>query len=114
MTKRGDELDGRDYNTLRAQSMTETVPPDGYTWHHTKAGIGWGNDSTVSELAEQTAYELRELRLAWLDQFTMEIQEEGDNIYWRWYDGEHSCRWWERRPAGSPPPTTPGFWPSDV
>lgn len=109
----GSDLNGRDYNEVRGLGMTETIPPEGYTWHHYKTNIGAGNDSTVSPLAEQTLADLREMRLTWLDQFDMEISEEGAFRWWKWYDGDRAVRWSERRPLSAPLPKCPGFWPSD-
>lgn len=109
----GDQLNGADYNMQRTYGMTETVPPENSRWHHYKINIGQGNDSTVSPLTEETLANHRAERLAWLDQFQMEITEEGAFRWWKWYDGNRVCRWSERRPLSDPLPSVPGFFPSD-
>lgn len=107
----GDNLDGRDYNTQRTYGMTETIPPEDYQWHHSTLIFGQGNDIVATEY--NTKADFRELRLNWLDQFDLEIQEEDDYRIWRWYDEERTVRWSERRPVAAPLPKVPGFWPSD-
>lgn len=123
----GDQLNGADYNTARTYGMSVAVPPTNYRWCHHTAVIGQGNDRVASALAVQTKEELRDLRLSWLDQFDLEIREEGNYRYWRWL-GERSglrgayvddagtprqVRWSEKRSIDTPLPKTPGFWPSD-
>lgn len=106
----GDDLNGLDYNSKRAYGMTETVPPADYRWHHSTLVFGQGKDIVHTDYDVKA--ELRELRLNWLDQFEMRIEEEGDYRWWKWYDGD-TCRWSERRPMSAPLPKLPGFWPSD-
>lgn len=113
MSINGDQLNGRDYSTKRDYSMTVTEPPADYRWRHYTINMGQGKDSTVSPLAQATLTTLMELRLAYLDQFEMEVTEEGAHRYWRWYDEDRSVRWWERRPVTDPLPKQPGLWPNN-
>lgn len=112
----GDDLNGADYNTKRAYGMSVNAPPEDYRWHHYSINTGMGKDSTVSPLSQETKANHREMRQAHLDQFEMEITEEGDWRYWRWYTEESGRRivmWSERRPIDAPLPKIPGFYPSD-
>lgn len=131
-TTSGWHLNGADYNQLRGVSMTETFPPEGSKWHHYKASIGGGNDSTISPITEETIKDLRDMRLNWLDQFDLEISEEAEKGFrvWRWLGDElddsslqigytsrsgrrREVRWTEKRPWSAALPKTPGFWPSE-
>lgn len=110
----GDAIDGRQFQDSRKYSMSETVPPINYRWHHNEMRLGMGNDVVASQYNFKE--ELREVRLGWLDQFILEVTEEGVYRYWRWYTGGSGQRkvvWWERRLLSDPLPKTPGFWPSD-
>lgn len=107
----GDDLNGADYNTKRGGSMSITVPPEDYRWHHSAINIGHGKDVVATQY--DCRAELREIRLSWLDQFDMVIEEDGAYRWWRWYDGLGSVRWAERRLLTAPLPKVPGFFPSD-
>lgn len=123
----GENLDGRTWNDSRGTSMSVTAPPADYRWHHSKTNIGQGNDEVYSEYRTETMAKYREIRLAWLDQFDLEIAEEGKYRVWRWlgkktnrpsgYMSSNGARrlvkWEERRPIDAPLPKTPGLWPSD-
>lgn len=123
----GDDLDGRDYNTKRAYGMSVTAPPEDYRWHHHQINANQGADSTVTPLSQETKANHRADRMAWLDQFDLEIREEGEWRYWRWlgddsdlrgaYNDNSGCprkvMWSERRPIGARLPKIPGFWPAD-
>lgn len=93
--------------------MSITEPPIDYRWHHVECKIGGGND-VVKSMTAVTLQNHREMRLAWLDQFELEITEKGAFRWWMWYDGERSVRWAESRPLSDPLPKVPGFWPSDA
>jgi hypothetical protein len=110
----GDDLDGRKWSESRGTSMTETAPPADYRWHHSEISVGHGNDVVASEYRELTKETHREMRLSYLDQFELEIEEEGRWRYWRWYGYDKKLRrrvvkWSQRRPINAPPPKTPGF-----
>lgn len=123
----GDQLDGRDFNEQRSYGMSVTTPPENYKWHHYTINSCQGNDSTVSELALETRAALKDMRLSYLDQFDLEIREEGEYRYWRWLGDDNDLRgcyidqsgrgrkvvFSERRPIDSPLPKVPGLWPRD-
>lgn len=112
----GDDLNGADFNTKRDYGMSVKSPPVNYKWHHHTSNSGIGMDSTVTPLAAETKVQHREMRQAYLDQFDMEITEEGDWRYWRWYterSGRRIVMWSERRPLSQSLPKVPGFWPAD-
>lgn len=123
----GDQLDGRDFNTKRAYGMSVNAPPATYRWHHYEANINMGSDSTVSELDKETRVIATELRLSYLDQFDLEIREEGEYRYWRWLGDDNDLQgcyidqsgrgrkvvYSERRPIAAPLPKVPGLWPRD-
>ena len=123
----GDDLDGAKWNNTRGHSMTKTAPPADYKWHHYKVNANVGTDSTVSPLVEETRALYREIRQEWLDQWELEVVEEGKYRVWRWLGGVSTLRgayvdstgtprevkWMERRSTNSPLPKVPGLWPSD-
>ena len=123
----GDMLDGRDFNTQRAYGMSVNGPPEDYKWRHYEINANQGSDSTVSELAKETRAIHKELRLSYLDQFDLEIREEGAYRYWRWLGDDNDLRgcyvdesgrgrkvvYSERRPISVPLPKVPGLWPRD-
>lgn len=117
---RGSEQDGRDYSYSRSISMTKTEPPASHRW--TTEDKPQDNSDTDGGF--------RNRRLAWLDQFDLEISTKPERgyRYWRWLsttttdprtghraaDGTfRRVVWWERRKWTDPLPAQPGLWPLD-
>lgn len=106
-------LDGRIFSEQRSLNMTETAPPETYQWYHRHPGSKLGDGDPSTPIVDQTQDEWRELRLTFLDQFTMTVTEEGKYRWWRWVDDTGKVRWSERRLLTDPMPATPGLWPAN-
>lgn len=108
------EIDGREFSEVRGLSMSKTVAPEDFRWHHCEIGEQDGDGVICSNTETKVAF--RAIRREWLSTMHLEISQEpeGSYRYWRWSDPvTGKVAWWERRPWNADLPTEPGFWPDN-